>query len=506
VDRAVKRLYERIGAKVVLVGIAGSIVLSLITAVVVLAVAFRYLRLSTAQAVSAFELWMPILLGLVAVGMWTIRGDIREALGWSSGGQGGTAGAVRVWHIGSRIPHFAARVALFSCVGMAVVPFWVILHYHRPWYDLFPLLVGGIASISGLWVLVVFGHEVLVAPMIRDAASRLPPDFEPRARGMQLRTRALTPLPIVTFFAAMTVGAYADISTRSDVRLTFAAGICLATVAVATVIFLVVNRSVLAPIDDLIAATERVRAGDISTPVPVVTADELGRLAGSFNDMLADLRDRTEELRASRERIVASAAEERRRVERDLHDGAQQQLVLAQLKAARLERLVEGELEAAALAAELRADLGLALAELRDLARGLYPPRLETEGLAGALSEAASRASISTAVECDGAGRYRPELEAAVYFCCLEALQNAAKHAGEGASASVRLASADGTLTFEISDDGRGFDCAEAPSGTGLRNMADRIGALGGDLQIRSRPGQGTKIRATVPNARARSG
>jgi signal transduction histidine kinase len=180
-------------------------------------------------------------------------------------------------------------------------------------------------------------------------------------------------------------------------------------------------------------------------------------------------------------------------VERDLHDGAQQQLVLARLKLARLSRDPSRQ----ELVGELERDLDRALGELRDLAHGLYPQVLESDGLPGALGEAARNAAIPTTFDCDGAGRYRPQLEAAVYFCCLEALQNAAKHAGEGARATVRLLERDRRLEFEVSDDGVGFE--QAPPGHGLQNIADRIGALGGEVRIRSRPGNGTSVAGMVP-------
>jgi signal transduction histidine kinase len=299
----------------------------------------------------------------------------------------------------------------------------------------------------------------------------------------------------------MTVGAYAGVVADRNLRLLFAVGVCFATVAVATVIFAIVNRSVLAPIDELIAATERVRHGDITTPVPLVSADELGQLASAFNEMLADLRRNTAELRNSRERIVTAADAERRRVERDLHDGAQQQLVLAQLKLGMLERLLPADPRTTAVARELREDLDRALSELRDLAHGLYPPVLESDGLAGALGEAVGRSPIPASLDCNGVRRYRPELEAAIYFCCLEALQNAAKHAGESAHAAVRLSHNANVLTFEVADDGSGFDSSSGPRTSGLQNMADRIGALGGELHIVSSPGRGTTVTGAIPLA-----
>jgi tetratricopeptide (TPR) repeat protein len=211
-----------------------------------------------------------------------------------------------------------------------------------------------------------------------------------------------------------------------------------------------------------------------------------------------------EELESSRARIVSAADEERRRLERDLHDGAQQQLVLVRLKLSMAERLISKDPAAAEAAInDLREDLDRALAELRDLAHGIYPAVLESDGLVGALREAVWRAAIPTDLESDSVDRVRPEVEAAVYFCCLEALQNAAKHAGPGARARIDLTIGDSALVFEIRDDGVGFVTSPGASSHGLQNMTDRVGAVGGTLRIESEPGRGTRIVGEVPLASA---
>jgi signal transduction histidine kinase len=170
------------------------------------------------------------------------------------------------------------------------------------------------------------------------------------------------------------------------------------------------------------------------------------------------------------------------------------------LKLGRVATTVEADPAGARKAlAEIRDDVARALADLRDLAGGLYPQLLESEGLPGALRQAAGRAPIPTTVDSDVAGRYSPELEAAVYFCCVEALQNAGKHAGPAATARIALWPAGDALAFTVSDDGAGFDPTTAARSSGLQNMTDRIGALGGTLDIQSAPGQGTAILGTVP-------
>jgi signal transduction histidine kinase len=159
---------------------------------------------------------------------------------------------------------------------------------------------------------------------------------------------------------------------------------------------------------------------------------------------------------------------------------------------------------AVTLLEDVEQDAQSALETLRDLARGIYPPLLADQGLTAALSAQARRAAIPVSVETDGVGRYAEDVEAAAYFCCLEAMQNAAKY-GAGASATVSLAEHDGTLQFRVVDEGAGFDPDRVARGTGLQNMQDRLEALGGTLEIISRPGAGTTVHGRIPVG-ARSG
>jgi signal transduction histidine kinase len=206
-----------------------------------------------------------------------------------------------------------------------------------------------------------------------------------------------------------------------------------------------------------------------------------------------------EELRASRQRLVAAQDEERRRLERNLHDGAQQQLVALQVKQRLADAMIDRDRDTAhELMAQLQSDAAAALDDLRDLARGIYPPLLADQGLAAAIQAQARRAAVPTTVLTDGIGRYPREVESAVYFCTLEALNNAAKYA-DAKAISVRLQDNDSGLTFEIVDDGRGFDPSAAGYGTGLQGMSDRLDAIGGGLEVRSEPGGGTSIKGRVP-------
>ncbi len=232
---------------------------------------------------------------------------------------------------------------------------------------------------------------------------------------------------------------------------------------------------------------------------PITPADEklLGDLAAQAGLVLRNVR-LVEDLRASRQRLVAAQDEERRRIERNIHDGAQQQLVALAVKI----RLADATIgtnddHAHELLAQVQTDAADALSDLRDLAHGIYPPLLADKGLVSALESQARRATIPVQVQHDGVDRYQPEAEAAVYFCVLEALQNVGKYAA-ATLVQVRLGAADGLLRFAVQDDGGGFDAGK-PSGAGLTNMRDRLDALGGSLTIRSEVGRGTTISGEVP-------
>jgi signal transduction histidine kinase len=217
--------------------------------------------------------------------------------------------------------------------------------------------------------------------------------------------------------------------------------------------------------------------------------------AGLREQLLA----RLEEIRASRQRLVAAQDEERRRIERNIHDGAQQQLVALAIKLSLTESMIgtdtDGERE---LLAELRQDAAGAVEDLRDLARGIYPPLLASKGLAAALAAQARKSPVPASVTGDGVGRYPQDVEAAVYFCVLEALQNVAKYAG-ATRAEIQLTASGHDLEFEVSDDGAGFDPGSEAYGTGLQGMADRLQAHGGSLDVRSAPGAGTTILGRLP-------
>ena len=227
------------------------------------------------------------------------------------------------------------------------------------------------------------------------------------------------------------------------------------------------------------------------------------RLEAQLRERLAQIEQQAEELRRSRQRLVGVQDEQRRRIERDLHDGAQQQLVAL---AARLRRAsIATPADAHPLLERLAGEAEEAVFALQELARGIFPSVLADQGLAAALRTQAARMPIAINVEAEpnlAGRRFERELEAALYFVALEALANVQKHA-PGAAATVSLRSAqDGRhVVLEVHDDGPGFERRARSPGTGLQNMRDRVAAVGGELEIDSRLGAGTWLRAKTPIA-----
>jgi signal transduction histidine kinase len=227
---------------------------------------------------------------------------------------------------------------------------------------------------------------------------------------------------------------------------------------------------------------------------------EIGRRLGEVlhaRRLDAALATTLDDLRASRSRLVAAADAERRRIERNLHDGAQQHLVALAVSLRLARDLVHEDPDTSVeLLAQLGDDVRDTIQQLRDLAHGIYPPLLVDAGLRDALRAAAQRTPLPVTLDVD-ARRYPTEVEAAVYFCCLEALQNATKHAPD-ASIDVRVWDDDGTLRFVVADDGPGFDWPQTTAGHGFQNMVDRLGAIGGRITWDTSPGRGTRVVGEV--------
>jgi signal transduction histidine kinase len=256
---------------------------------------------------------------------------------------------------------------------------------------------------------------------------------------------------------------------------------------------------------DALHAASWAPAATAVMPTTIVAATDSALVEGLAASSLMMLENAhlVEELGASRARLVTAADRERRKVERDLHDGAQQRLIAIQIQL----RLVEERIDDRELAARLDAvgtQAQEAIEELRALAHGIYPPVLQSFGLVDALRACATTAQTPTIDLIDeGIGRCSPTVEAAIYFCAMEAVQNATKHAGSQARVTITLGRDRERVRFAVADDGVGMDNPSATDGDGhgLTSMRDRIGAVSGELEITSTPGRGTTIRATVPDS-----
>jgi signal transduction histidine kinase len=495
------RLQKRLGPRYVLaIAAMASLVVLGFTVINLALVSLFYGSVSTGVALRVGGLAVAVDIVGILLTLWAIRPSIRLLARWATDGYPGAL-AREAWETAVQIPRRVATRGVVI-VMLVQVPTFVYgaSQLHAGAGAVPVIFVAALETVAAAGLLIALLCERMLQPVVRRALGRLPSDFVPAGPAFSLRAKLLVGLPIVNVMTGILAAGLARGSAGPTAQLAVAAGASLAvSMTVSLILTASLSRSLRAPVDELVDATGRVGMGDLDTHIPPLTSDELGTLTGRFNRMVTELRDSIEQLRAAQARIVAASDEARRQVERDLHDGAQQQLVLVNLKLGLAKKkLADDPAAAEAALEEARGDAERALAQLRDLAHGIYPQVLTSDGLPGALAEAAKQAAIPASVDCDGAGRYPPDLEAAVYFCCQEALQNAAKHAGLRARASVTLSQADGELRFAVADDGAGFDATAASESSGLQNMADRIGALGGELTIDSAPGNGTTVSGIV--------
>ncbi|HEX7246549.1 MAG TPA: histidine kinase, partial [Actinomycetota bacterium] len=248
--------------------------------------------------------------------------------------------------------------------------------------------------------------------------------------------------------------------------------------------------SVAMPPNDPMTPSKEKLIRDLAAQAGLVLRNE--RLTSALKARLADLQ-------AAQKRLVAAQDQERRKLERNIHDGAQQQLVALQVRQRLVEQLIDRDpAKAKQMLADLQTDTGLALDDLRDLARGIYPPLLADKGLIAALDAQARRSPVPVTVRSDGVGRYPEDIETAVYFSVLEALQNIAKYA-HASSVEVSLEHHAEEVRFAVADDGVGFDTSAIGYGTGLQGIADRLGALDGVVEVESSPGSGATVRGSIP-------
>ena len=324
--------------------------------------------------------------------------------------------------------------------------------------------------------------------------------------GTSMRLKLIALVPMLMLFAAfaglvISIEPGSDLSASSTKALVTAGTILLLGVPVA----LLLAYATLQPLEDLLRATERMREGRFGTRVPRLALDEYSILAGSLNQAMDGLAERQrlaernvellDEVSASRARLVTAADAERRRVERNLHDGAQQRLVALGLRLRMAEEQAAADPELQAMVAEAATELAGATQELRELARGLDPQVLSTGGLEAALRQLAERATIPVEVQTTSE-RFPDPVESTIYFVASESLANIAKYAQAG-RAIVSAKRQGGRLRLEVRDDGIGG--AQAEPGSGLAGLADRVEALGGTLTVTSERGEGTAVVVELP-------
>ena len=391
------------------------------------------------------------------------------------------------------------------------------------------LVIGGYAGLVWLFGAVASGREssatLFVIALVLGVAFRPVARFAQRVADRLVYGRRATPYEVLTDFSERVGGAYATEDVLGRMAAILGEGVGAEAARVWLHVGDDLRPSSSWPAEAPASLTLR-RMGDDLPEIAGESAVEVrdgGELLGALsvlmpaNDPMTPAKERlvrdlaaqaglvlrnvrlVEELRASQRRIVAAQDLERRRIEQNIHDGAQQQLVALTVKMRLTQSLAAKDVsKTEAMLAQMQEEIQSALEDLRDLARGIYPPLLADQGLAAALEAQARKSPVPVTVETHGIGRYPQELEAAVYFSVLEALQNVAKYA-EAGHATVALTQDDGSLAFSVIDNGKGFAAAEAGRGSGLQGMADRLGALGGTVDITSVPGEGTLVAGKVP-------
>ncbi len=510
-------LYRRLGSRYITVLlVAGALSIPALS-IPVAALAVPYLDISAGKFAVAIAGCVPwfVLVGAVAYRVGLGRA-LRPLQAWLRGGRG-SAGAKEAWDASV---HDLAGAAFFggAITAVGALPAAIFV----------PSLAGAdigvyVAAVGVVWISVAVGAglhyliwEQALRPVVLDLAEQLPATFRVEKRTVSLAIKLMVLVPLVSFFCAIVTAGFAsaDLSSTGKLAVGLAVGLGV-TVFVAVPLTMMFARSVLVPLQRLLTAMGNVERGDLDARLPIVGADEVGTIAEHFNSMLGGLKDRErlsgeneqlqeqvraqlDEVRASRARIIAASDAERRRVERNIHDGAQQRLVALALKLRMAEAKAASEDATPELREELKTagdDLSGALGELRELARGLHPQILSTDGLRPALEQLGSRASVPVEVKAPD-DRFSDPVESTAYFVVSEALANVGKYA-QASQAEVNVERRNGALHVAIEDDGVGG--ADPDSGSGLSGLKDRVAALDGSLEVESDTGRGTKVRAELP-------
>jgi len=405
----------------------------------------------------------------------------------------------RAWESSKRLTYAGVRDGLMIGLPTLWLPGIV---YTVIEYDL--SLIGAAGALIAITLIaalcVVIGWPIVdeyLLPLRRDLARHLPTRVAVASVRMPLAAMMTAFVSVIGLLTGTIVTVVATLGERSIDEMSLLLVVTVVAGLGSGFAFAsMMTRSLLRPLGDLVSVTEDVAGGRTDARALVTSDDEIGVLATGFNTMLDQLAAALEEVRASRSRILAASDAERKRIERNIHDGAQQQLTALALRLGIVrEQLDEAPDLAARGLEEAVASLRQALAELRELAQGLHPSVLSTDGLAPALELLAERATLPVKVLVTS-DRWSEAIEATAYFVASEALANVTKHAS-ATTASVEVHRRDGRVVIEIADDGIGG--ASLDAGSGLTGLADRVAAVGGSLVVDSPRGVGTTIRAELP-------
>jgi signal transduction histidine kinase len=432
---------------------------------------------------------------------WTAWGPFRPVVRFLRGEE---VDPTEVWHAAVRRPPLVSAVCTAAYCFGGNVP--CLLAVGAPRHFTFAEYVAGwlvasiITSAAGFFFVLIW--EVAFRPVLREVQPLLPADFQPGRSWLTLSRRSALATASAMAYTGAAVSSLTSAAGNRELAMAIAV---LATIGSAAsfggLITGLVSHSIFMRVSELTLALEKIGQRERGVRVSVRAGDELDDAAMSLNRMVERIETDNAAVRASRARLASIADGERQRMERDLR-----RRVLV-----RLQRIadgvggVEGDLgdrpDLLRLCLTVRGSVGDAEQEIQRLARGVYPAELTEAGLEAALAATAERMALPTRLRSPGVGRFDSATESSVYFCCKEALQNAAKHAGDGASAEVVLSRLDERVFFEVTDSGQGFDVDG--QGRGLQNMRDRIRAVGGDVTIVSAAdGLGTTVTGWVPAAR----
>ncbi len=469
---------------------------------------------------SAEQFFVSLVICYVAVAFGLVAGYFAVRSGWVLVAEAlehpeSEASAVAGWNAAVSYPR---RGLLAGSVVTAAISVPTILAYWIPQFGLnvvetIGAAAGGLTGFAAGCAFQLTALELALRPIVARIAEGLPPDQVQSAPHSRVLVRLMLAFAVLAGTTGIVSGLFIPDDADAATQLAVAVGAAIGSAVLIAVAAVVVLAAVVeVPLRQLAAGTARVARGEFTTPIPPTTSDEFGALISSFNRMQRGLiererlagenvelqdqvREQLEQVRASRARIVSASDAERRRVERNLHDGAQQRLVSLALKLSLLESQAEPRSEQADGIAAVKTELSAALSELRDLARGLHPQVLSAGGLKPALEQLAARSPVPVEVRTP-ADRYSDAIESTAYFVISEALANVAKYA-QASRATVTVERRNGLLVLAVEDDGVGG--ADLGAASGLAGLHDRVSALDGRLTLKSPAGAGTKVFAELP-------